>query len=327
MNKILTRGMSLVLILVLAVSMTACGGNKTPETTVETPDTTVNTPDTTDGTPVTDVDNLVTYFSMNMGESYDNMTSLSVYDNGDGTVYVEYVGAEKKVGNFDASLFATLAQKAAELKLADLNGQEVYEDGEASGSMYIEFADSTVLMANFYGSISDEFTAAFTAMDAFFQELTADLPVYVPQAQVVGEVDAEELAAMQEILNNSGMQGLDTMMITAVALDENFGYTVGLSGSEGIASATSCNAMMMTTAFSFVIVTVEDEASIADVRADFENTMDWRKWVCVAPSNALIAQNGNMVLCIMGDGLDGIANAAENSGWTELTVLENPDLQ
>ena len=306
MNKILTRGMSLVLILVLAVSMTACGGNKTPETTVETPDTTVNTPDTTDGTPVTDVDNLVTYFSMNMGESYDNMTSLSVYDNGDGTVYVEYVGAEKKVGNFDASLFATLAQKAAELKRADLNGQEVYEDGEASGSMYIEFADSTVLMANFYGSISDEFTAAFTAMDAFFQELTADLPVYVPQAQVVGEVDAEELAAMQEILNNSGMQGLDTMMI---------------------ASATSCNAMMMTTAFSFVIVTVEDEASIADVRADFENTMDWRKWVCVAPSNALIAQNGNMVLCIMGDGLDGIANAAENSGWTELTVLENPDMQ
>ena len=329
MKNLLFRGICLMLILALALSMTACGGTETPDTTVA-PDTTEAPTTTVPEAPVlpdVTVENPVTNFSMNLGQTFDSITTLTAYANEDGSAHVEYVGAEKRVGDFDGKLFHVLAQKTKEFGLAALNGQDVYEDGEASGSMYIEFEDGTSLIASFYGTIAEEFTTAFTAMDAYFQELTASLPVYVPQAQVVGEVNPDVLAAMQEILNNSGMEGLDTMVISDVPLNENFGYAAGLSGSEGITNATSCSAMMMTDAFSFVIVTVEDEGRIADVRADFENTMDWRKWVCVAPTNALIAQKGSMVLCVMGDDLQGITTAAENAGWTDMKNLNNPDMQ
>jgi len=87
--------------------------------------------------------------------------------------------------------------------------------------------------------------------------------------------------------------------------------------------------LMMTTAFSMVIVTLDEGANAQAVCEDFEKTMDWRKWVCVAPSSALIAQKGNMVLCVMASGqvYDKIEAAAQNAGWTQVKVLENPDEQ
>ena len=62
---------------------------------------------------------------------------------------------------------------------------------------------------------------------------------------------------------------------------------------------------------------------------DFETTMDWRKWVCVVPSNAMIATKDNMVLCLMGS--DQIytltAPSIEATGWNVYVTLGNPDMQ
>lgn len=312
---------SLMLIFALAISMVACGGDKTPDTTA-TPDTTVGAPDTT-GAQNVDV-NAVTYFSMNCGDGY-----LSASDNGDGTTYVEMTAAERKLGNLEGDVFGAITAAVNEANLSALNGTEVYEEGDGIRSMYIEFADGTCYSANIYGAADETFDTAFAAMVNCFAGLTAELEVYVPQLQVNGEVNAEGLAAMQAIMNNSGVQNLDAMFVSDIPMDEYFGGTAGLSSTDGIVNGTNCGAMMMTTAFSLVIVTVEDESKIDAVRADFENTMDWRKWVCVAPSDALIAQQGNMVLCMMAEGemYAKVSASIENNGWTNVATFQNPDQQ
>ena len=86
--------------------------------------------------------------------------------------------------------------------------------------------------------------------------------------------------------------------------------------------------MMMTTADSLVIVTLEDASKAEAVANDFENTMDWRKWVCVAPSHALLAQKDNMVLCLMAgsDLFLQTQSGVEAAGWNVTKTLENPDM-
>lgn len=308
---------SMMLILALAISLVACGADTTPETTETTA-----APETT--APQENTGSAVTSLSMYSGANY-----LTAYDNGDGTTYVEMSTAERKLGYLEGDVFTKITKAVAAANLAALNGTEIYEEGDASSTMYVEFADGTYYSANIYGTSNADFDAAFAAMEACFAELTAELAVYVPELMVQGEVNPEGLAAMQAIMNNSGVQGLDTMFVQDIPMDEFFGGTAGLSSTDGIVNGTKCGAMMMTTAFSLVIVTVEDESKIDAVRADFANTMDWRAWVCVAPSNAVIAQQGNMVLCMMGgdEMYSLVASSIENNGWTNIETFQNPDLQ
>jgi hypothetical protein len=144
----------------------------------------------------------------------------------------------------------------------------------------------------------------------------------------MGTVDPVALAAMQEILNNSGMEYLDGLMIQDVPKDDFFAGLAGLSGSEGIANATSCGAMMMTTPYSLVIVTLEEGADAEKIAADFEKNIDWQKWVCVSPDSALIACRDNMILCLLGSEtmFEQTASSIKNAGWTELKTLKNPSL-
>ena len=311
---------SLLLVLALAMSLVACGADNSPETT-NAPETTA-APETTNAPETTGA--AVTSISMYSGEYY-----LTAYDNGDGTTYVEKSTDERKVGYLEGDVFTKIAETVAAANLAALNGTEIYEEGEGMSSLYVEFADGTYYSANIYGPVNADFDAAFAAMDACFTELTAELEVYVPQLMVEGEVNPDALTAVQDIMNNSGVQGLDNMFVTDIPMDEYFGGTAGLASTDGIVNGTKCGAMMMTTAFSLVVVTVEDESKIDAVRADFANTMDWRAWVCVAPSNAVIAQKDNMVLCMMGgDELYSLVAASiEANGWTNTETFQNPDLQ
>jgi hypothetical protein len=121
---------------------------------------------------------------------------------------------------------------------------------------------------------------------------------------------------------------LDRLVINEAVMDDTFAFTTGLSTSEGIVNGASCSSMMMTSAYSLVVVTVEDAANVAAVRADFESNMDWLKWVCVQPSNALIAQKDNMVICLMAmDQTYTETEAAINAaGWTEVVTFTNPNL-
>ena len=318
---------SLLLMAALMLSMAACGAPaQDPETT---PATTEPKPqETVQATVPSEVENPVTFFSLSLGENYDSIASINAFPNEDGTVHVEYVGSEKKVGDFDAQIFQGISSAFQASGLADLTGQDVYEEGEANGSMYVEFADGTSAMVGFSGKIPEAYTQGYAAMDAYFQTLVADLPVYVAQPMVMGDVEPAMLDTVMQIMNGTGIENLDGFSISQLALDDTFAFSAGLSNAEGITAAVNCAPMMMTTAYSLVIVNLEDASKAEAVAADFESNLDWRKWVCVAPSNALLAQKDNMVLCLMADG--GLYNQTltglEAAGWTVTKTLENPDM-
>ena len=321
------RLISLLLAAVMVLSLAACG-TTTPETTAPSvSDTTpveTTTPTTQPGNE--QVENLVTFFSLSIGENYENIKSITAFSNEDGTVHVEYVGDVKKVGELDATAFAQITAALAESGLVALNGQEVWGEGEANGSMYIEYADGTMLTAGFGGEIPEAYTQGYAAMDAFFAELTASIPEYVAQPLVQGAPDAALLEEMNAILNGANIANLDAYVINEVMKDEYFAFSVGLSSTDGIAAAVNCAPMMMTTAYSLAIVSL-DGAEAEAVCADFESNLDWMKWVCVAPSDALIATKDNMVLCLMGaDELYATTVAGiQAAGWTVVSTATNPN--
>ena len=270
-------------------------------------------------------ENPVTFFSLSLGEDYENIRSITVSANYDGSVHVEYVGDVKKVGELDPDAWNGITATFAESGLAELNGQDAYSDGEANGSMYVEFADGTCVTAGFSGEIPEDYRRGYAAMDEFFALLTAGLPVYVPQPVVMGDVDPLLLEEVNAILTGSGIQNVDAFTISQVAKDEYFAHTLGLSSGEGITSAVSLAPMMMTTAYSLVIVALENPGDRQDVCADFMQNLDWTKWVCVAPTDAMVAAKGNMVLCLMAaeELYDWTAAGVEAAGWTVIKAAEN----
>ena len=309
---------ALVLAVLLVLSMAACApAEKAPaETTV---------PATL---PVyAEVENPVSFFSMTLGEDYENIGSLTAFLNEDGTAYVEYVGEIKKVGTLDANIFHGITAAAAESGLAELNGQDVYADGEANGSMYITYADETMLACGFGGEIPQEYRDAYTKMDAFFRELTAQMPEYVPQPQVLGDVEEGLLAELTAIIGGSGIQNPDAFSISPVVKDEFFAFNLGLSSDEYIASATLCQGMMMTTAYSLAVVRLEEGADLDAICADFAANVDWMKWVCVMPNNAMVAVKDDMVLCLVAEGqlYSLTAIGIEAAGWTVVETMKNPN--
>ena len=320
MKKIIT----VLLAAMLVFAFAACGeAEVTPVETTAAVETTEAVVETTAAVVEGAV---VTFFSMSLGENYENIKSITAFADEDGSIYVEYVGDVKKVGNLDASIMNDVTAAMAQTDLASLNGQDAWGEGEANGSIYVEYADGTMLSVGFSGEIPAAYTDGYAIMDACFATLTADLEVYVAQPMVMGEVDADLLAEMNAILSSSGIQNLDAFAISQVMKDEYFAYTVGLTSDAGIHSAANCAPMMMTTAYSLVIVTLEDGVAAADICENFEANLDWTKWVCVAPTDAMIATKGDMVLCLMAANETFTQTAAgiTAAGWTTVNTLTNP---
>jgi predicted small lipoprotein YifL len=320
------RLISLMLAALMVLSLAACGSNKPAETT--TPTTTpVETTEPVTVPTYEAVENPVTFFSLSLGENYENIRAITVFMNEDGTAYVEFVSDVKKVGNMDANIFNGITEALNASGLAELNGQDVWGEGEANGSMYIELADGTMLAAGFNGEIPEAYTTGYATMEAFFTELTAGLEVYVPQPLIQGEVNEQLLGEMNAILTGAGIPNLDGYIISEVAKDEYFSYTIGNEVVEGIVDAATCAPMMMTSAYSLAIVTVEDGADVDGICAGFENGLDWMKWICVAPTDAMIAVKDNMILCLMAadDAYTMTVAGIEAAGWTVVNTYSNPN--
>ena len=320
---------ALLLAVLMIASLAACGGSNTETTegTTTEPETTVETttePETTEGNVIEGID----YFSLSMGEDYDSVKALSAYYNEDGTVYVTYMGQVRKEGSLPASVMATIEAAVESANLAALNGLEDYQEGDANGSMYISYGDGTMLTAGFSGTIPEAFSTAFAAMDTCFQTITAEMPEYVPQPMVMGEIAESDKTALDGILAGMTLDMPDAYMISGVAKDVYFAAALGLSTDAGIASGVSFAPMMMTTAYSLNIVTLEEGTSVDTVAADFNTSLDWLKWVCVQPESALIATKGNQVLCLMGseDLYTQTVSAIEAAGWTTVQSLTNPNM-
>ena len=320
------RLISLMLAALMVLSLAACGSNKPAETT--TPTTTpVETTEPVTVPSYETVENPVTFFSVSLGENYENIRYISVFADENGDAYVEFVGDVKKVGTMDANIFNGITEALNASGLVELNGQDAWGEGEANGSMYIEFADGSMIAAGFSGEIPEAYTNGYAALEAFFTELTAGLEVYVAQPMVMGEVNELLLNEMNTILGGAGIPNLDAFIISEVAKDEYFGYTIGNEVVEGIADAATCAPMMMTSAYSLVIVTVEDGADVDGICAGFENGLDWLKWICVAPTDAMIAVKDNMILCLMAadDTYTMTAAGVEAAGWTVVNTCSNPN--
>lgn len=306
---------ALVLAVLMALSLAAC----TPAAPAET---------TAPAAPTYPVaENPVNFFSMTLGEDYENIRSITAFLNEDGTAHVEYVGDVKKVGPLDASIFNGITAAVADAGLADLNGQENYLEGEANGSMYICYADETMLSAGFGGEIPELYREGYAKMDAFFVQLTASIPEYVPQPTVLGEVEETMLHELMSIISGSGMKNSDAFTISPVVRDEYFAYSLGLSSDAGIADAALCAPMMMTTAYSLAIVKLEEGADRNAVCADFAENVDWMKWVCVMPNNAMVATKDDLVLCLVAEGqlYSLTAIGIEAAGWTVVETIEKPN--
>lgn len=314
------RLISLALAVLLTLSLAAC----TPAAPAEIPAPETTAPATLPTYPETE--NPVTFFFLTLGEDYENIRSLTAFLNEDGTAYVEYVGDIKKIGNLDANIFNGITAALADSGLDALNGQDVWGDGEANGSMSITYADETMLACGFGGEVPQEYRDGYAKMEAFFAQLTADLPEYVPQPLVMGDVEETLLAELNAIIFGSGMANPDAFTISPVEKDDLFAYTLGLSSDEGISDAALCAPMMMTTAYSMAIVKLDEGADLDAVCADFAANVDWMKWVCVMPNNALVAAKDNMVLCVVAEGqlYSLMSIGIEQAGWTMVETLENP---
>ncbi len=314
----MNRLIALVLAVLMTLSLAAC----TPAAPVET-----TTPTTAPAELPTypAAENPVNFFSLTLGENYENILSMTAYLNEDGTAHVEYVGEVKKVGDLDVGIFDGITAALADSGLAELNGQDVWGEGEANGSMYITYADESYLACGFSGDVPQAYRDGYAKLDAFFAEATASLPEYVPQPLVMGEVNEVLLSELNTIITGSGMQNTDAYTISPVLKDESFAYTLGLSSDTGIADAALCAPMMMATAYSLAIVKLEEGADAEAVCADFAANVDWQKWVCVMPDGALIAVKNDMVLCLVaaGDLYAQTAAGIEAAGWTVAQTLEN----
>lgn len=316
--------LALALALIMVMSFAACGGNDTPdvETTTTEPETTVNNelPDTN-----------ISYFSLSLGENADSNAFLSAYTNEDGTVFVQYMGDVRKETNMEMAALNKIAAAFEESGLTALNAQEDYQEGDASASMYVCYTTADgeeYVTCGFSGVIPEAFLNGFNAMKAVFEEVLADVPEYVAQPLVMGELTESDKAAIDGILAGMELEAPDAFTISNVANDEYMGAALGLSSVEHVASGLIFAPMMMTTPYSLSIVTLDDAANAEAVAKNFSESIDWQKWVCVNPESALVAVKDNQVLCLIGAGdiYSASATAVEAAGWTTYTTLANPNM-
>jgi len=315
-----------ILILAAALLLTACGREKPQESTE--PSATAQPTETTQAPtlPQITVENPVNYLLISYTDTQGTMKSLTAYDDGNGKAHVEYVGDVKKVGDFDLAVLHNIAQAVEDAGCAALNGKSVFNDGTEYASMYISYPDESYLGADYSGVVSQEFLDCYGKLDAFFRQLTAGLEVYVPKPLVMEGVDPAVLETMLDILDHTGMENPDSLYISDVPMDDFFGTAMGLTRTEGILSGTSCSPVMMASAYSFVIVRVEENADRDAICADFAEHLAWNKWVCVSASDAMTARKGDMILCLMaaGDWYEMTANAIREAGWEDIRTYENP---
>ena len=316
MKKIL----ALLLAGLLLIGCAACGEQTAAPTTEPT---TEGNPDATEPTTEGNTDRTATYIQLSISEEDGSYVSLTAYED-EGMTHVEFVGEEKKVSSFELTVLDKIAAEV-EKHLTDLHGEQQYEDGSASASMYVSYSDDTFLSADFVGNIPQEFRDGYAAVETYFRQLMKDVPVYVPRPMVEGEPNAEALQELEAILESSGAEPLDMFMIWDVPMDDAFPDIMGLSKTDGIVAGLNCSPQMTAVAFSCAIATAENEAAVADIAEDFAANIRWDWWVCVTATDAMIATKGTQVMCLVatGDLYDQISEATKDAGWTVVKTLKN----
>lgn len=317
---------ALLLAMLLVFSLVACGNNSEPTEPATEPPTEAPTAEPTE--PVDVINSL----SLLLQESADSQKSLSVIPNEDGTIYVQMYADVIKKANLDASAMETITIALNNSGLKTLDGQNVYgENQDIVCSMFVDCGDDVYVMADVIGEIPEAFATGYAAMEACIAELMADVPEYIPAPVVNGNIAENDMASLQAILDGMILENPESFVIENVATDdaEMFAYMTGLPTADGVATAVKFASQIMTSAYSVVIVTLEDGANAETVAKSFEDNIDWLKWVCVQPDSAAIATKDNQVLCLIGsaDIFTQTVTAMDAAGWTPVSTLENPNLE
>ena len=329
--------MSLLLALVLVLSMAACGDTNPTDPAPTDPaptdpaptDPAPTDPAPTDPAPTDPAAAAMSMVMLSSGEGM-NMDTITIYDNDMGGLYVDFnVKGVRKVATLDLSLLAGLEAAVNDSGMMDLAGTEEMGEGTNSVSFYASYTDWSSVSVSYYGvEVPEAFTTAYNTLVAYIETMLADVPQYVPQAQVMGDVEATILTETQTIVNNAQITNLDMMAIQALDISdpEGFAWTAGLSSAEGISAGAICQNMMMGGGvYTLVMVKAADTAAVA---ADFETSMDWLKNICVQASNAVIATKGELVLCLMASDVQytNTLSAMQDAGWTTVKELTNPNM-
>ena len=274
------------------------------------------------------VENAAVSLNASYGETFDGVTSINIY-NEDGRYLLDYsTGMENQRGYVDAALMEQLTAIYQSNGLAELNGKEEYGDGEASGSIGMDFADGTSFSCMYAGEIPEAIVTAFTAMNEAVVTAMETMEPYRAQVDFAEDVDADAKAALDAIFAHLGNEALDmTMGMTVPTDDPNYAHTVGIEPSEQIANATVVQNMMGTVAHTITLLQLNEGADADAIQSTMMENADWRKWVCVAPDMGITAAKDNMVLFSMtlSDIGAELVAGLEAEGWTITANVENPD--
>lgn len=322
--------MKKLLVLLLAVAFLSAFAScaSVPEDTTKESTTSAPTPSDATTTitppPLNEVENPIAYLNFYYVDASGTMRYISFYTR-DGGFDLEHQGDVKKVASFEGESSAFLDAAFLRSALIEFNGQSIYEGEGAHASMYVQFKDNSYIAADFSGTIPEGFVTGYQVLEAEIETFMQNVPVYVPKPIITGLVDADALAEIEAIMKSANYEAPDSFYISDIPLDDFFELKTYLSSKDGIVNATELNPLRQPSAFSLIIVTVENEAMIDTLHKDFASDIPWNKWVCVGASNAAIAKKGNMILCLLGTGnvYATTESALTAEGWTILETLKN----
>ena len=102
------------------------------------------------------------------------------------------------------------------------------------------------------------------------------------------------------IYKEVGEDNLPKTNITEVDINDldSLKYYTGLTSNKDIDSVVASEAMIISQAYSFVLVKVKNDADIASVKQDIYDNIDTRKWICVE-AEALYINNYDTVIAVV----------------------------
>lgn len=310
---------ALVLALLMVLSMAACQSEDESGKNGKNNDPLQNGEGYTGETTLSEEENTVSYLMINYAPS-DTEDYYILVTNLRGETKAEISTDIHKVASIDSELLFEIEEEMVKAGIMDLEGLDTFEDGGAIASVYMEYTDGSQMMINFNGAIPDEFVAGYDHMVKYFTEMLKNAPDYVPEPKVDGEVDAQHLQLLKDILNKTGIKELDSFKISAVAKDENTAANLEMDSDEFVASASLCESKLIEVPYKLVVIKVSSQENIEAVRADLADGLNWNKWVIVTVDRALIAQKGDYVLCLMtfGDNYSASLQAITDCGWENI---------
>lgn len=313
---------ALLLALLMVLSMAACRDEDKDgkDSNGKKGDSFLSSDLATDEPTLSEEENTVFYLMMNYipSESEDYYITVT---SSRGEVKAEVNGETHKVAALDPELLFEIEEEMIKAGIMDLVGMDTFDEGDALGSVYMEYTDGKQLMVNFNGSVPEEFLAAYKHMEEYFTKLLKNAPDYVPEARVDGEVDETQLKLLKELLSKSSIEKADQLKISAVAMDEHTAENLGLDSAEFVTVATVCQSTVMEVPYSLTVIKLNSQDNIEALRADLADGLRWDKWVLVPADRALIAQKDGMVLCLIatGENYTNSAKAIADCGWEALT--------